>query len=92
MFCQMAFTGAAFERLIKYRIADAFRPINSTIPFPPGTNSWLDGVLVTGVEFAQIENDRFVARSAVGFADHSFHTTSSVILAVVSGLPPGHWE
>jgi hypothetical protein len=61
MFCQMAFTGAAFERLIKYRIADAFRPIDSTIPFPPGTNSWLDGVQVTSVEFAQIENDRFVA-------------------------------
>ncbi len=69
MFCQMAFTGAAFERLIKYRIADAFRPINSTIPFPPGTNSWLDGVLVTGVEFAQIENDRFVAVNELQSAD-----------------------
>ena len=61
MFCQMAFTGAAFERLIKYRIADAFRPLDATVAFPPNTNSWLDGVIVTRVDFSQVENDRFVA-------------------------------
>jgi hypothetical protein len=56
----MAFTAAAFERLIKYRVVDAFRPLSATVPFPPNTNSWLDGVMVTGVAFAQIENDAFV--------------------------------
>jgi hypothetical protein len=60
MYCQMAFTGAAFERLIQYRIADAFRPLSTTVPFPPNTNSWLDGVLVTSVSFSQIANERFV--------------------------------
>jgi hypothetical protein len=45
MYCQMAFTSTAFGRLIQYRIADAFRPLDTTVPFPPNTNSWLDGVL-----------------------------------------------
>lgn len=59
MFCQLAFSGQAFERLIKYRIADLFRPLSDTVDHK-GQKSWLDGMLVTAINFTPVANDRFV--------------------------------
>ena len=59
MFCQLAFSGQAFERLIKYRIADLFRPLSDTVD-QKGQKSWLDGMLVTAIDFTPVANDRFV--------------------------------
>jgi len=60
MYCQMSISGASFERLIKYRIADSFRPLAQTMSFPENKKSWLDGIIVTRIEFNRVENDRFV--------------------------------
>ena len=60
MYCQIAFSHDSFERLIKYRIADSFRPPDTPLNFPANKQSWLDGLLVTQIDFLRVENDRFV--------------------------------
>jgi hypothetical protein len=66
MYCQMSFSSAAFERLIKYRIADSFRPLAAPVDFPANAKSWLDGLTVTQVRFNRIDNDRFVVVNELG--------------------------
>ena len=61
MICQVAFTHAAFERLIAYRLMSEFRPITVPIPGPGAEPSWLDGATVDGVHLAKISADRWVA-------------------------------
>ncbi|HLL46146.1 MAG TPA: hypothetical protein VK399_05540, partial [Longimicrobiaceae bacterium] len=60
MYCQLSFSAESFERLIRYRIADLFRPLSAPVPFPPNAQSWLDGVVVTNIEFNRVDRDRFV--------------------------------
>lgn len=61
MICQFAFTHAAFERLIAYRLMSEFRPLTIPVPGPGGEPSWLDGATVDGVHLAKISADRWVA-------------------------------
>lgn len=61
MYCEISFSASAFERLIKYRIADLFRPLPAPVNFPPGASSWLDGFVITGVNFNRVDNDRVVS-------------------------------
>lgn len=58
MYCQLSFTEGAFGRLLKYRIAEMFQPPTVSAPFPDNIDSWLDGIIVTGVQFSQLANDR----------------------------------
>ena len=60
MFCQIAFSAESFERLIKYRIADQYRPLSAPVLLRRSQSSWLDGFLVTQIAFNRVENDRFV--------------------------------
>jgi hypothetical protein len=60
MFVQIAFSAESFERLIKYRIADLYRPLPTPVASPKNSKSWFDGMLVTHIDFNRIENDRFV--------------------------------
>ena len=69
MFCQIAFSQDSFERLIKYRIADSFRPPDTPLNFPANKQSWLDGLLVTHIDFGRVENDRFVVFNEMSGAD-----------------------
>ena len=71
MYCQMSFSPESFQRLIKYRIADLFRPLATPINFPQNAPSWLDGVIVTQVLFNRVENDRFVLVNEVLSPDGS---------------------
>ena len=66
MYCQMSFSERSFERLIKYRIADSFRPVAIPVDFPKDAKSWLDGVIVTHIDFNRVDNDRFVVVNEVG--------------------------
>jgi|GEM_PF-5425391 len=59
MYCQLTFSKNAFERLIKYRIADLFRPLSAPVPFPRNAQSWLDGIIATNIDFNRVENDHF---------------------------------
>ena len=60
MYCQISFSAESFERLIKYRIADLFRPLAAPVDYPKNAQSWLDGVIVTHVDFNRVDKDRFV--------------------------------
>jgi hypothetical protein len=60
MYCQMSFSGQSFERLIKYRIPDSFRPVAVPVDFPANVKSRLDGLIVTHIDFSRVDNDRWV--------------------------------
>ncbi len=60
MYCQLAFSAETFEKIIKYRIVDSFRPLTFSVPYPSNQQSWLDGIKVTKIIFNRIENDRMV--------------------------------
>jgi hypothetical protein len=61
----MSFSGQSFGRLIKYRIADSFRPLAAPVDFPKNAKSWLDGMIVTHIDFNRVDNDRFVVVNEV---------------------------
>jgi hypothetical protein len=60
MYCQISFSAESFERLIKYRIADSFRPLAAPVNYPANAKSWLDGMIVTHIDFNRVDNDRVV--------------------------------
>jgi hypothetical protein len=60
MNCEIAFSAESFGRLIKYRVADSFRPLVAPVNYPQNKQSWLDGVLVTQVALDRLGNDRGV--------------------------------
>jgi hypothetical protein len=62
----MSFSLDSLERLLKYRIADSFRPLATPVDFPANDKSWLDGLLVTDVQFNRIDNERDVALNVIG--------------------------
>jgi hypothetical protein len=66
MFCQVAFSGAMLERLIRYRVADQFRPLSVPVDYPQNDKSWLDGFMVTQVAFNRVVHDQIVVLNDVG--------------------------
>jgi hypothetical protein len=84
MYCQISFSADSFAQLIKYRIADLFRPLATPVPWPGTTQSWLDGVIVTDVLFDRVDQDRFLPvneLSASGLvipnsAGYSYHASA----------------
>ena len=56
--CRISFSGETFERLIRYRIVEGFRPLTTPVDFPVGAKSWLDGIVVTQVVLNRIRNHR----------------------------------
>jgi hypothetical protein len=62
---QIAFSGGAFKKLIRYRIVDGFRPATSPVNYPLNTQSWLDGIIVTNLELTRVRNDRVLIMNEV---------------------------
>ena len=60
MHVQMAFSGQMFSRLIRYRIAERFRPYAEPIEWPAGVRNWIDGFVVTDVRLERATPDRVV--------------------------------
>jgi len=71
MYFQMSFSAAAFARMIRYRVAEQFRPLAEPVGFPEKAHSWLDGMLVTEVELRRLPTDRVVIVNEIGPDGHS---------------------
>jgi hypothetical protein len=60
MYINLAFSGDAFERLIKYRLVEEFRPLPFPIEHPQNTWNWLDGVTVHRAVVSRLLDGRTV--------------------------------
>ena len=54
MIINVAFSSEAFKRLIRFRVADQFRPLVRPINDPEGDTSWIDGLKVLEPAFSRV--------------------------------------